>query len=220
MKKTYLRNKDKYPEFESNPGIEKIFKGKILTKRTSIKKYYLGKDTPVEYNDENTLPEPILGYITAQKKLADRRVFYKVFKAGIKRMEEMTTSELKVFFYICEKLIPDKAYFYFSMRECLNRTGYTKDYVITDAITGLLDKQVIFRSLDSFKFWINPFVVFNGDVTEAVKEFVIEMGDSSLKAWATGVCKDIKQEINTVPLEEEVESEEDNDSIEEYDNWF
>lgn len=170
MKKTYLRNTEEYPEFEYNPVMEEIVKSKVVRRKLAYKQY---KDVnnKKHVDPETGEEESIMAYITGHYKLADRRNFYKLFPEGIRMIGTLTTSELEAFLFICELLSQDQDYIYFSYHDFKKKTGYSKDYVVTDSLTGLLDKRVIFRTFTRNKFWINPRLIFNGSLVPAVEEY-------------------------------------------------
>jgi len=85
---------------------------------------------------------------------------------------ELTKPAIRVFGYILTRLKIKEDYFYFDMEDCMAYTEYTHRNNVLTGLACLVECGIIARSTKSYKYFINPLVVFNGNRVTFAKTYI------------------------------------------------
>lgn len=161
---------DKTLRHETNPYISKVLEHlkdknvtisthKIANKEKGIVEFGTGEITP-------------LYTVVHAKNKVDVQQYNKVYMSGLTALFGLNKTEQKVLRYIFSKLEKDKDWIYFSIKECKEQCEYSSNQIVHTAIAGLIKKEIVARTIESFKLWINPTVMFNGDRMMVINEYI------------------------------------------------
>jgi len=101
-------------------------------------------------------------------KSVDRSEFVKLFIKQIQLFFEIEGLEIKVFLYLAINLEIDSGKSKFDVLECCKSIGYTKPSVYR-ALGLLCKKGFIARTNQSYYYWVNPSIAFNGSRMSIIK---------------------------------------------------
>lgn len=150
---------------DSNPFFtEETFKPTLRRKITQ------NKGSNEVYNADGEVHSGVLGFVT-YPKMYDKKRFTKVYREGWNKMMELSTPALKVLFYIISEMDSTDT-IDFSMRKCIDFTGYKDKNNIYRAIKELKDKQFISESSLPKVYMINPLLIYNGNRIELYNELI------------------------------------------------
>ena len=139
-------------------------------KPTARNKIIPNKGSSEVYNSDGEVHSGVIGFV-APPKLSDRRQFTKVYRDGLKKMMNLSTPALKVLFYIISEMDSTDT-IDFTMRKCMDYTGYKDKNNIYRAIRELKDQNFIAPSSLPKVYMINPLLFYNGDRMELYMELV------------------------------------------------
>jgi hypothetical protein len=158
------------PAFDENPFVEKAIEDiKIIQKTTRIR--------PKNGNEIHYIVDPGTGEVeghTAFMKFVevDEQQFAKIYVSQFAAFWELTKPAIRVFGYIITRLKPKQDFLYFDMEDCLKHTGYSQANHILTGLSCLVECGIIARSNKTYKYFINPLVVFNGDRVSFAKTYI------------------------------------------------
>ncbi len=148
-------------KYRENPFINKLMEELKPVKK---RKYILDSSKSIEHNIVTGSTGEVIGttsLYTLQE--IDPEPFVKLFKASIKAFWGLSEGSYKVLDYIKEVLVPNKDEFYMFIPDIMEYTNYKQRRSIESAISQLLLKDIIAKSIKPNMYFINPTVLFNGD---------------------------------------------------------
>jgi hypothetical protein len=160
----------KQPAFEENPFVEKaIHDIKIVQKTQVIRPQNKGEIQLIV----NSGSGEVQGHTAFMKFVeVDEMQFAKVYISQFASFWELTKPAIRVFGFIITILKPKQDFFYFDMDDCMKYTGYTQRNHILTGLSCLIDCGIIARSNKTYRYFINPLVVFNGDRVSFAKTYI------------------------------------------------
>lgn len=142
---------------------------KNIVRKTKMTKN-AGESAILRAVDEQT--GQVLGHTAFIRQIeVDEEQFAKFYLNGFKSFYNLKPSSLKVFGFILGQLKPNRDVFDFSLEDCLENTGFTKQ-TIYRGLTELLNNEIIARGRFDYQYYINPLVVFNGNRVTFAKTYV------------------------------------------------
>lgn len=139
-------------------------------KPSSRQKVIPNKGSSEVYNSDGEVHTGIIGFVTPPK-LSDRKRFTKVYREGFLRMMKLGNPALKVLFYIISEMDSTDT-IDFTIRKCMDFTGYKDKNSIYRAIRELKDNEFISESSIPKVYMINPLLVYNGNRIELYNELI------------------------------------------------
>lgn len=139
-------------------------------KPSSRQKIVPNKGSNEVYNSDGEVHTGVIGFVTPPK-LYDKKRFTKVYREGWNKMLELSTPALKVLFYIISEMDSTDT-IDFTMRKCMDFTGYKDNNNIYRAIRELKAKGFISESSQPKVYMINPLLIFNGNRIELYNELI------------------------------------------------
>lgn len=109
-------------------------------------------------------------YVT--QKLVDEDKFTKIYLAQFKAFFNLSQTGIRVFGYVMQCMKPSKDSIAFSLADCMEYTGYKAKSSIYKGMAELLNSEIIARSKDDWRYFINPLIVFNGNRVAFVNEYI------------------------------------------------
>ena len=98
----------------------------------------------------------------AIKKEIDREEFIKIFHSQLKILFDLSKSSLKTLSYFMSVSgFSDELDF--DLQDCMTYTGYSSKETIFNSIAELLDKEIIARGKNPYKYYANPKIFYKGD---------------------------------------------------------
>lgn len=151
-----------FPEYDVNPFLEKAITE--ISEHTVKKKVYVKGNRSIINNIINDNGE-MVGHSTFLKFIeVDDTQFVKVYLSRFSCFYDLSKSAFKVFHFIIERcIVPDRDIFYFEYEEAKTFTGYSANNIIRNGLASLIEHNIIARSKSSYKYYLNPMVIFNGD---------------------------------------------------------
>ena len=149
-----MKKLDEYPIADIFPYQESL--SSQLNDNTRSRTIYKGKDT--EFINSTEFCEVNF------KKIVDRTQFIKVFKDSLKTILALSTTAQKVLWYIIDNVPKEKPFVYLDYKECMDNVGFKTRKSVYDGVIELLEKGILTRSSNSKKYWVNPLVIFNGNL--------------------------------------------------------
>lgn len=168
-----------YENFESNPFAEKaIEETQIVKKQQMIR--------PTDRNEIHMIVNSGTGQVEGQTAFmrfieVDEEKFAKVYLNQFSAFFDLSKSAIKVFGYILTIIPPNKDSFYFIMEECLKYTGYSTDKSVFEGLAALIENNIIARSNNHVRYFINPLVVFNGNRVTFAKTYIKKREENNKK---------------------------------------
>lgn len=159
----------KITKYDSNPYILDVLPF-IKTKDSKVG--YFKDKNGFELLDANTGEVKTMYNAIYAKKQVDSQQYNKIYVSGITALFDLNKSEQKVLKYLYSKIEKNKDYIIFNVRECKEFCDYSSNQIVYTAIAGLINKKIVARSEDSYKLWINPTIMFNGDRLLIVNEYI------------------------------------------------
>lgn len=139
-------------------------------KPSSRQKIVPNKGSNEVYNSDGEVHTGVIGFVTLPK-LYDKKRFTKVYREGWHKMLELSTPALKVLFYIISEMDSTDT-IDFTMRKCMDFTGYKDNNNIYRAVRELKEKGFISESSQPKVYMINPLLIFNGNRIELYNELI------------------------------------------------
>lgn len=93
----------------------------------------------------------------------DETKFAKVYLSQFAAFWELSKTAIRVFGYIINNLVPNKDIVYIDLQEVLKYTKYKEEKSVYKGIAELVNAEIIARSTNHVKYFINPLIFFNGD---------------------------------------------------------
>lgn len=163
-------NLSKLSKYDSNPYIKGVLTF-IKDKNTKVATYKVPDPNNLLLDVPTGELKPVYNVIHTKNKV-DVQQYNKLYVTGISKLFDLTKPEQKVLKYIFSKLEKDKDWIYFSIKDCKQDCEYTSNQIVHLAISGLIKKEIIARTLESHKLWINPTIMFNGDRMIVINEYI------------------------------------------------
>lgn len=139
-------------------------------KPSSRQKIVPNKGSNEVYNSDGEVHTGVIGFVTPPK-LYDKKRFTKVYREGWHKMLELSTPGLKVLFYIISEMDSTDT-IDFTMRKCMDFTGYKDNNNIYRAVRELKEKGFISESSQPKVYMVNPLLIFNGNRIELYNELI------------------------------------------------
>lgn len=162
-----------FPAHQTNPFIESL----SFTKRNKM--VSVGNKT-LPLVDSNTGEIETCAFIGIKEKV-DSEKFTKIFHAQIKSLFDLSQSGIKVFGYIMSNIGINEGFVFFSLKECMDFTGYKSRKSIFEGLAELLKAGFIAKSRSNTVYFINPAIFVNGDRMIVVKEYEKEKANVSIQ---------------------------------------
>lgn len=169
-KKGYKPIKD-LPKYTENPFVEKAIEQ--VDENTVQKKRFIKGTKGIEQTIINSDGEVTGQTAFLQQIEVDEDKFAKLYLSQFASFWDLSKPAIRVFGYIITNcLIPNKDIFYVDKEEALQYTGYSSERYILTGLSVLCEHGIIARSTNSYKYFINPLVVFNGNRITFAKTYV------------------------------------------------
>lgn len=98
--------------------------------------------------------------------------FIKIFKESVKMMFGLSTTSMKVFWYITTNVPVNSEVVHVSREECMEFCTFKTPKSYYDGITELLDRELIAKTDKDDYYYINPVVFFNGNRMRITTNFI------------------------------------------------
>lgn len=159
-----------YENFEVNPFAEKAIEEIQTVRKQQIIR-------PTDKNEIHMIVNSQTGSVEGQTAFmrfieVDEQRFAKIYLSQFSSFFDLSKSAIKVFGYILTVIPPKKDSFYFIMEECLKYTGYSTEKSVFEGLASLIENNIIARSSNHVRYFINPLVVFNGDRVTFAKTYI------------------------------------------------
>ena len=151
---------NQFEKYDENPYVEKVI-NEIQEHTVWKKKFIKGNRSTMNHiiNDQGELVGQ--SALLHMMKMEDTK-FIKVYKFS--SFYELTKPSLKMLDYIIAQcIVPNKDLFYINFTEARKFTRYTADNMIRTGLAGLIKENIIARTGNPVKFYLNPMVLFNGN---------------------------------------------------------
>lgn len=113
------------------------------------------------------------GLFIAMRKEIDKEEFVKIFQSQLKVIFDLSKSALKTLSYFMNVTnFSDELDF--DLQDCMIFTGYTSKESIFNSIAELLEKEIIARGKNPYKYYANPKIFYKGDRILLVNEYRIK----------------------------------------------
>ena len=106
------------------------------------------------------------------KKNVDVQQYNKLYLKGLKTLFGLNKTAQKVLEYIFSKVEKNRDYIIFSMQECKDSCNYSSNQIVYSGLASLIKADMIARTGEHFKYWINPTMMFNGDRLVLMTEYI------------------------------------------------
>jgi acetyltransferase-like isoleucine patch superfamily enzyme len=160
----------KQAEFEENPFVERAIEDIKIVQKTQLIRPQNNKEIQLIVNSgtgEVSGHSAFMRYVEV-----DEAQFAKVYLSQFAAFWELTKPAIRVFGYILTRLKIKEDFFYFDMEDCMVHTEYTHRNNVLTGLTCLIECGIIARSTKSYKYFINPLVVFNGNRVTFAKTYI------------------------------------------------
>lgn len=160
----------KQAEFEENPFVERAIEDIKIVQKTQLIRPQSNKEIQLIVNSgtgEVSGHSAFMRYVEV-----DEAQFAKVYLSQFAAFWELTKPAIRVFGYILTRLKIKEDYFYFDMEDCMAYTEYTHRNNVLTGLACLVECGIIARSTKSYKYFINPLVVFNGNRVTFAKTYI------------------------------------------------
>lgn len=153
---------NKFPEYDENPFMEDAIQE--ISVHSVKKKVFVRGNRSVLNQVINDSGEIVAHSAFLRTIEVEDSQFVKIYLSRFAAFYELNKAAIKVFGYILNKCItPNKDIFYIDFDEAKEYTGYSANNIIRTGLSCLTENGIIARSTNSYKYYINPLVVFNGD---------------------------------------------------------
>ena len=170
MAQKYKPIKD-LPKYKENPFVESAIQK--VEENTVSKKRFIKGTKGVEQVIVNSDGEITGSTAFLQMVEVDEDKFAKLYLSQFAAFWDLSKPAIRVFGYIITCcLIPNKDIFYVDQKEAMEYTGYSSERYILTGLSVLCEHGIIARSNNSYKYFINPLVVFNGNRVTFAKTYV------------------------------------------------
>lgn len=120
----------------------------------------------------NVNNEPVGHTTFVQQIKVDESKFTKIYLAQFKAFFNLSQPGIRVFGYIMQCMKPSKDTIAFSFIDCMNYTGYKAKSTVYKGMAELLSSGIIARSMEDWKYYINPLIIWNGNRVTFVQDYV------------------------------------------------
>jgi len=106
----------------------------------------------------------------ATKRDLDKEEFVKIFQSELKTIFELSKSALKVLSYFMSVSgFSDELDF--DIEDCLEFTCYSSKQTIANGIVELLEKEIVARGKNPYKYFANPKIFYKGDRLVLISDY-------------------------------------------------
>lgn len=106
----------------------------------------------------------------ATKRDLDKEEFVKIFQSELRNIFDLSKSALKVLSYFMSVSgFSDELDF--DVEDCLEFTNYTSKQTIINSIVELLDKEIVARGKNPYKYYANPRIFYKGDRIVLISDY-------------------------------------------------
>lgn len=160
----------KQAEFEENPFVERAIEDIKIVQKTQLIRPQSNKEIQLIVNSGTG---EVAGHSAFMRYVeVDEAQFAKVYLSQFAAFWELTKPAIRVFGYILTRLKIKEDYFFFDMEDCMAYTKYTHRNNVLTGLACLIECGIIARSTKSYKYFINPLVVFNGNRVTFAKTYI------------------------------------------------
>ena len=162
-----------FPVYSRNP----YFKTLVVPTRNKI--VAMGtRQLPLFDPDTGEVEEMAL---MAVRQRVDKEPFVKIYKAQIQAMFNLSNRAMRVFGYFMDATRISDDMVYFSLKRCMEYTGYSSKATVLGGVADLLDAKFIARTDEPNTYFINPAKFFNGDRMVIVQDYVRKGSEADLR---------------------------------------
>lgn len=124
---------------------------------------------------DKTLVDNVTGQIDDSlyigiRKEVDKEEFVKIFHSQLQSLFNLSKCALKVLSYFMSITKFDDEML-FDLVDCKKFTGYSSKESVFNGIAELLDKEIIARGRNAYRYYANPSIFYKGDRIVLVTEF-------------------------------------------------
>ena len=159
-------------EFNDNPFIKLLLDNEQIQPR---KKNVVKRETMDREDGGEGLEVPVFSG-DAIYFWFDGRKYSKVFSQNVGLIKGLSSCAMQMFFYILENATVNRDVVYVKPKDFLTFTGMSSRSQYYLAVLELINKKVIAKTKSSGSFFINPLVVFNGNVASILPDSYLEFG--------------------------------------------
>lgn len=116
----------------------------------------------------------VKGVYLATRTRVDKEEFVKLYRSHITSLFNLSPSGIKVFGYVMSALRISEDRVVFNVADCQKFTGYKSRKPVYIGLSELLDNNFIARTENTYMYFINPSIFFNGNRFTVIKEFHVE----------------------------------------------
>ncbi len=166
---------DKYQKNNDNPFVTTELLLDLHDKNVKVGTKRL--DTNTQLIDKVTGEvKPMFSY-TYTKQIIDSKKFTKMYTDNLGMIFGLSKGAQLVLRYICDSLIPKADYVFINIEKCREYCEYKTRQSVYNSLEDLLKAEIIARTDDTYRYWINPSVLFNGDRMIFINEFIRKQED-------------------------------------------
>lgn len=157
---------DTFEKYKHNP-----FGGEVL-KYIQKKNAKVGwSKTKISVLDESTGEIESAYNAIYTKKQVDTQQYNKLYLKGLKALFGLNKTAQKVLEYIFANIKIKQDYIIFSMQDCKEYCNYSSNQIVYNGLASLIKAEMIARTNEHYKYWINPTMMFNGDRLVLINEY-------------------------------------------------
>lgn len=169
----------KFEEFSENPFVQNVINDvKFVKKMKTVIPKSSKSEIQMIVNDGGEVTGHSAFF---QFEEVDEDKFAKLYLSQLSTLWDLSKPAIRVFTYILSILMPRNDEFYFDISECLKYTGYTAKNSIFTGLSELIEANIIARTKNHYKYFINPLVAFNGDRVTFAKTYIKKKRDKESK---------------------------------------
>lgn len=116
--------------------------------------------------------------VFAKRIKIDKAEFAKIYISSIANWFGLSKAGIRIFGYITSVIKPNKDDFMMNFDDCMKFTGYTSKKTIITGVSELLENQFIARGTNSYHYYINPTIFFNGDRISFLEQYEVKQRKS------------------------------------------
>jgi len=169
------------------------------TKRQAIHQMEVVDKTTGEVSDVHTT------FLSV--KPVDEDQFVKVFVRELRALWDLSKPAMRVLTYIMACMKANQDEIIFEIEDCMEYTRYKSERSVFSGLGELIENGIIARSTKTYRYFINPMIVFNGDRVTFARTYVKER--SNKRKRDTKTLDMFEQQELEAPEDEQQASEAD-----------
>lgn len=162
---------DDYSKFKANPFAKDTMKYLVMRKTK-----HSGSSKEVAIYDKKTGEQLDVEAVESKaiyiRRYVDTQEFKKTFNNSIKELMGLNKTAQKIFTYIDTIIEINKDTIVFSMEECKKYCNYNSNQIVYTGLAMLIEADIIARTKEHFRYWINPTMIFNGNRLLLINEYI------------------------------------------------